>query len=326
MGRLMRHLPVLAVASIPLISVAHAQTAERSANAEQLGRLRKEVDDLRWLLMLSDVATVDKVRLTSETPSKTGQRSGAGLAMTIHAYTFVPKTIAPGTRVPLIVFVHGGFNGDFNTGHAHIVRELMGQGYVVVAPEFRGSEGYGASYYDASDYGGAELQDTYAARNWAVEMMPSVDPERVGIMGWSHGGYHALMNVLLWPTAYKVAFAGEPVTDLVLRNHLNGPAYAERMARSIGKTMAEDLQEYRRRSPTFHAAKLEVPLLLHATTNGMIREAEAFISALRAARRPFEQRIFQDAPGDHSFGLLDTPVAHEARREIYAFLAKYLKK
>jgi dipeptidyl aminopeptidase/acylaminoacyl peptidase len=203
----------------------------------------------------------------------------------------------------------------------------MDRGYVVVAPEFRGSEGYGEMYYGASDYGGAEIEDTYAVRNWAIEMLPGVDRERVGIMGWSHGGYHALMNVLLWPTAYQAVFAGVPVTDLELRVSYLTPSYSVNMAQSIGKTLQQDVEEYRRRSPAYLAGKLQTPLLLHSTTNDeMVREAQRLIDALKAAGKNFEYRIFQDAPGDHSFGLLDTRVAHEARQEIYAFLAKHLKR
>lgn len=90
-------------------------------------------------------------------------------------------------------------HADFTTYHTHIIRELMDQGYVVVAPEYRGSTGYGREYQEAIDYGGLEIADNVAARDWAVETLPFVDAGRVGIVGWSHGGLIALMAVLDHP-------------------------------------------------------------------------------------------------------------------------------
>ena len=59
-------------------------------------------------------------------------------------------------------------HGDFTTYYAHIVRELVAQGYVIVAPEYRGSTGYGRGVYESIDYGGLEVDDVVAARDWAL--------------------------------------------------------------------------------------------------------------------------------------------------------------
>ena len=64
---------------------------------------------------------------------------------------------------PLLLLPHGGVHADFTTYHTHIVRELMAQGYVVVAPEYRGSTGYGREFYRLIDYGGREVDDCQAA-------------------------------------------------------------------------------------------------------------------------------------------------------------------
>lgn len=77
-----------------------------------------------------------------------------------------------------------------------IVRELVGQGYTVVAPDYRGSSGYGAAYERAIDYGAREDEDVLAARASILERYSFLDSIRVGIIGWSHGGMIALMNVL----------------------------------------------------------------------------------------------------------------------------------
>jgi dipeptidyl aminopeptidase/acylaminoacyl peptidase len=310
----------------------------QGGDRHQIQQLMKLVDDVLWQLSLQDVASVDKVRFTSKpgrSTNPTGQ--GAGNPLIIPAYVFTPKKLPPGQKAPLLVYVHGGIHDNFQTGQVsvgyqsggvHVLRELMAEGYVVVAPEYRGSTGYGQSFYDQIDYGGAEIDDTYAARNWAVESLPQVDAERVGIIGWSHGGYHALFNVFNWPKAYKVAYAGVPVSDLVQRMGYKGQGYRDIFAGFIGKQAVDNPAEYRRRSPVSHVAKLETPLLVHTNTNDEdvnVMEVEHLIAALKAAGKKFEYKVYQDAPGGHSFNRLDTPLARESRREIYAFLARHLR-
>jgi dipeptidyl aminopeptidase/acylaminoacyl peptidase len=312
--------------------------AAGGAPNHQLAQLAKQIDDLMWELKLQDVATIDKIVYTSK-PGRdrnpTGQ--GAGNPMIIPAYVFTPKSLRAGAKAPLLVYVHGGIHSDFTTGTAalgftsgniHIVRELMAEGYVVIAPEYRGSTGYGQYHYDQIDYGGAEIDDTYAARNWAVENLPQVDRERVGIIGWSHGGYQALLNVFNWPKAYKAAYAGVPVSDLVQRMGYKNQAYRDMFASFIGKQAVDNPAEYRRRSPVNHVATLETPLLVHTNTTDEdvnVMEVEHLVEALKAAGKKFEYKVYEAAPGGHSFNRLDTPLARESRREVYAFLAKYLK-
>jgi len=339
---------VSAVALLPLAAGAQEERTEKvpatleglqqQIQAVQRGQrnqghefdaLNKKIDDVLWRLTLADVASVDKVRITSKPvrmSNPTGQ--GAGNPLVMWAYVFTPTSLKHGARAPLVVFVHGGVHGDFESSYTHIVRELMGEGYVVVAPEYRGSTGYGRFFYDQIDYGGAEIDDTYAARNWAVENLPQVDPAHVGIIGWSHGGYHALFNVFNWPKAYQVAYAGVPVSDLVARMGYKSQGYRDIYAGFIGKQAVDNPAEYKKRSPAFNAAKLETPLLVHTNTNDEdvnVMEVEHLIAELKAAGKKFEYKIYQDAPGGHIFNRIDTPLARESRKEIYAFLAKYLK-
>lgn len=299
------------------------------SQGQQLDSLSKAVDDVLWHLRLGDVAEVDKIRITSTKPirmaNSTGQ--GAGNPLIIYAYTFVPKRLSG--KAPLLVFVHGGVHANFGVGSAHIVRELMQQGYVVVAPEYRGSTGYGAEFFDQIDYGGAEIDDTHAVRDWAAANMPQVDPQRIGIIGWSHGGYHALLNIFRWPKDYQAAYAGVPVSDLVMRMGYKDQEYRDIYSAFLGGKEAEaDPMEYRKRSPVFHADKLQTPLLVHSNTNDEdvnVMEVQHLVDALKANGKKFEYKIYDNAPGGHSFNRLDTPLARESRQEVYRFLAQYLK-
>jgi len=308
---------------------------EKKLDAAVLERdaLLKKVDDLLWFQRVGDVADVDKVFLVGP-PNPKGEEI-YGIKNERHpfkfwSYVFVPRKADRSKKLPLIVLPHGGVHADFDTYWTHIVREFMERGYIVVAPEYRGSTGYGKDYQEAIDYGGLEVDDAVAARDWAVETLPFVDGGRVGIVGWSHGGLIALLAVFDHPDKFRAAYAGVPVSDLVMRMGYLDDDYRKEFAAPyhIGKTANAAVDEYRRRSPAWNAEKLKTPLLVHTSTNDRdvnVAEVEHLIQALKAAGKDFEYRIYKDAPGGHTFNRLDTPSARESRKAIYEFLAKHLK-
>jgi dipeptidyl aminopeptidase/acylaminoacyl peptidase len=297
-----------------------------------LATLAKAIDDVQWYNVMHGKATVDKVLFTGPPPANLLAQSpqDRGNPLKIHAYTFAPTGIDQSKKHPLLVFVHGGVHANFNTDSAHIVQELVAQGYIVVAPDYRGSTGYGEQFYKFIDYGGLEVEDAFAARNFMIENEPLVDPDRVGILGWSHGGLITLMNIFNHPDAYKVAYAGVPVSDLVARMGYKGPHYQSLFSAPyhIGKTAVEDPAEYIRRSPAWQVERLETPLLIHTTTNDEdvnVLEVLHLIKALKAAGKEFEYKVYENEPGGHVFNRIDTKAAKESRKEIYAFLARYLE-
>ena len=122
---------------------------------------------------------------------------------------------------------------------------------------------------------------------------------------------------------------GVPVSDLILRLGSHGQSYADEFSAKyhIGKTVTQDVNEYRKRSPVFHVDKLKTPLLIHTNTNDddvYVLEVEHLIEALKAAGKKFDYEIFKDAPGGHSFDRIDTKLAKETRLKIYKFLGEYL--
>lgn len=157
-------------------------------------------------------------------PNPTAQ--GAGIPLITPAYVFIPRDLDPNRRHPLIVLPHGGVHSNFRAeDYVNILREMLEQGYSVIAPEYRGNTGYGRRMYEWIDYGGLENDDTYEARKWALERYSFLDPDRVGLVGWSHGGMHALFNIFNWPDAYAAAYAGVPVGDLIARMGYKRPEY-----------------------------------------------------------------------------------------------------
>ncbi len=293
--------------------------------------LAKLIDDVLWTDRVGDVAVIEKVRIYG--PPKWRENNpngiGAGNPVKFYAYLFTPKAHDGAGKLPLLVLPHGGVHADFTTYYGHIVRELASQGYIVIAPEYRGSTGYGRGFYETIDYGGREVGDALAARDWAVANHPRVDADRVGILGWSHGGLITLMSLFDHPDSYRCGFAGVPVSNLIMRMGYLGQDYRDLYEADfhIGEDVESNMAEYKRRSPVYNVDKLTRPLRIHTNPHDEdvnVIEVEHLIEALKAAGKDFEAEIY-DVPGGHSFDRLDTPEAWAARREIYAFLARYLK-
>lgn len=320
--------------SVTLADIQRTLTAHIGNLRHQLNVVNRRIDDIMFFHRVGDLAEIDLVSFTGpprrHEPNPTAQ--GAGNPLRIRAYVFVPKDLDRGKRQPLIVFPHGGVHSNFSTGATNVLREMLRQGYTVVAPEYRGSTGYGRGFYEAIDYGGLEIEDSFAARNFALENYDFLDPSRVGIVGWSHGGLHALMGIFEHPDAYAVAYAGVPVSDLVARMGYKTQRYRDQYSAEyhIGQTAYENVDEYRRRSPSWNAHKYQgTPLLIHTNTSDEdvnVLEVERMIQALKAeGKSGFEYKIYEDAPGGHGFNRLDTRLARESRQEVWRFIARYLR-
>ena len=297
----------------------------------KLDELEKNIDDVLWFQRVGDVAFIDKVFMTGPPKWKELDTTdpGAGNPVKIWSYVFIPKDIDYNKKYPLVVLPHGGVHSNFSTYYTHIVKELIYQQYIVVSAEYRGSTGYGKSHYKKIDYGGREVEDVDSSRKYILDNYDFVDPERVGIVGWSHGGLISLMNIFRYPENYKVAFAGVPVSDLITRLNYMDDDYDALYSADyhIGETVEENPDEYKRRSPAWNVEKLQTPLLIHTNTNDedvRFIEVEVLLNALKEADKNFQYEIFQDLPGGHSFDRQDTKLALSIRLKIYNFLAEYL--
>jgi dipeptidyl aminopeptidase/acylaminoacyl peptidase len=312
---------------------AAAPVATAPARDNSTDVILKALEIQKWYMEMGDIAEVHEIRYTSLPPHKPANPTGPGAKnpLIIRAMTFVPKNIDRTKKQPFLVFAHQGIHSNFGADYEYgAVRELLQQGYSIIAPDYRGSTGYGQGFYNEIDYGGAEVEDVFRARAWMLENYDFLDEKRVGMIGWSHGGMITLMNILLHPGAYAAAYAGVPVTDLILRLGYHDAGYQATFsaATHIGKTVSGDIQEYLKRSPITYADKLETPLLIHGNTNDEdvnVIEVQRFVTALKAAGKKFEYKIYENAPGGHEFGRLDTALAKESRHDVYKFLAPYLK-
>jgi len=265
---------------------------------------------------------------------KISYRSRVG-DLDIPAYVYEPLEKRGPRGHAALIWVHGGVHADWSVATLPFVTEAVERGYVVIAPEYRGSTGYGPEHYNAIDYGGHEIDDVITAYDWLVENLPHVDPERVAIMGWSHGGFIAAHAVFREEHPFRAAVAIVPVTNLIFRLSYKGPYYqwAFSTQERIRGLPFERPELYVERSPVYHVDKLEVPILVHLATNDDdvdFVEAEMLVHALQVKKPHLaETKIYVDPPGGHSFSRLvdprtlertDTPEQRDSWNRTWNFL------
>src|SRR5262245_36788933 len=212
-------------------------------------------------------ATAGKIKM-----EKTKYKSRVG-GFEVPVFVFTPLEVRGPKGHPALVWVHPDIRGHVYPYYIPYVLEAVSRGYVVVAPEYRGSVGYGQAHYDAIDYGGAEVDDVLPAVDYIKATMPHVDPARIGIIGWSHGGMITLLSITKETTTFKAAVAMVPVTNLFQRLAWAGvQGQHERIdpANIYGGLPGDSAkvnEVYKARSPIYQIDKLQIPLLVHITRN-----------------------------------------------------------
>ncbi len=241
--------------------------------------------------------------------------------MVIPAYLFAPLNKRGTKGHAAMIWVHGGVHGDWTQSMLPFVKEAVDRGYVIITPDYRGSTGYGETHYMAIDYGGNEVVDALSALEY-LKTLPYVDMERVGMMGWSHGGFITVLNATKDATPLKAAAAIVPVTNLVFRLSYKGPGYQRDYAAesTIRGLPFEKQDEYIKRSPLYHIENLNIPMLVHVSTNDLdvnYVEDQQIVWKLRALKPDLsETKIYVDPAGwgssvGHAFSRRVDPVTLE---------------
>ncbi len=272
------------------------QTPEQIKAARDREVEQQKATDETWRKGSAGIMKMEKITYKSK----------AG-GFTVPAFVFSPLQPRGPKGHPALVWVHPDIRGHVYEYYIPYVQEAVKRGYVVIAPEYRGSYGYGAEHYDAIDYGGEEVDDVTSATEY-LKTMPIVDIDRVGIIGWSHGGMITLLAAERETKMFKAVAALVPVTNLFQRLAWNG--VEQRKAQidpqnRYGGLPQQKHDEYKRRSPIYQIDNIDVPLLVHITKNDadvVYEEAAQLVDALRA-RKPFtaETKIYEAPLGGHLF-------------------------
>jgi dipeptidyl aminopeptidase/acylaminoacyl peptidase len=238
---------------------------------------------------------------------KVSYRSSVG-DLDVPAYLFQPLDKGPARSRAAMVWVHGGVHGNWGLTMFPFVKEAVERGYVIIAPDYRGSTGYGEAYHKEIDYGGYEVDDVVSAAGYLASL-PHIDPARIGIMGWSHGGYITLLSIFREKHPFAAGAAIVPVTNLIFRLSLKGPSYQWDFAtqKRIQGLPFEKPEIYIERSPLYHVDKLQVPVLVHVSTNDTdvnYVEDQMIVDALRSRKADLaETKTYVDpAPWGPSVG------------------------
>jgi dipeptidyl aminopeptidase/acylaminoacyl peptidase len=238
----------------------------------------------------------------------------------IPAYLSVPPG-APAAHLPLIVMPHGGPIARDTWGYFFLRQFLVSRGYAVLQMNFRGSSGYGEDWFFAAhqDWGGLTYDDVIDGARWAIQQ-GITDPQRVCIVGWSFGGYLALLGAQRDPEVFHCAVDIAGPSDLAL---LIDEGHHWLQAASIKKQIGTDPGKLKRDSPRLHAADFQIPLLmLQGKMDAQVpfEQSEKMDEALTRAGKAHR---FVVVPGaDHQFSDLKDRVT--LLQEIEGFLGEHL--
>jgi dipeptidyl aminopeptidase/acylaminoacyl peptidase len=261
---------------------------------------QQKLTDATWRAGSEGVMTMTKTTFKSHAPD----------GMDIPVFIFKPLKLRGSKQHAALVWVHPDIRGHVYEYYIPYVREAVSRGYVVIAPEYRGSYGYGQEHYDAIDYGGLEVDDVVTSVS-VLQGMPEVDPARIGIIGWSHGGMITMLSIERNPTMFKAAAAMVPVTNLFQRLAWNGVDRQHRAidpANRYGGLPGDNAtvnQTYKDRSPLYGVDKIQTPVIVHVTKNDgdvHIEEDMQLVDALRSRKSDLaETKVYEDPLGGHLF-------------------------
>ena len=238
---------------------------------------------------------------------------------------YTPENTKPGMRLPAVLWIHGGPEGQDVFRFDPWAQYLTQQGYVVLEPNYRGSTGYGEKFrnLNVEDSGGGEMDDVAAGAQYLVDH-GLADPKRLAIGGGSHGGTMVAYAVTKYPSLFQAAIEMYGVVDRATFLERTNRGTAIRWMMKMGGTPAEKPEVYRRADSLLEVAKIQTPLLiLHGENDPQVPpyESAQFVRALREHHKTFYYFTYPNEL--HGFSQRDHRL--DAWRKELAFLEKYIQ-
>jgi dipeptidyl aminopeptidase/acylaminoacyl peptidase len=238
---------------------------------------------------------------------------------TISAFVYVPYNMQRNGQNAAIVYVHGGPTSQTVNSFNRFIQHMVNQGYMVIAPNYRGSTGYGKEFQQANlfDMGGGDLQDVVAAADF-IKQTGFLDPKKIVLMGGSYGGYLTMMGVTKAPDVWAAGVPIVPFVNYFTELENEDPVLREMDLATMGdpvknKTLFED------RSPIFFVDQIKAPLLLLAGGNDPRcpkEEAQQVVDAVKKRGGVAEYKVYENE--GHGFSRLENQI--DAYQRVADFL------
>ncbi|MCP5054313.1 MAG: S9 family peptidase [bacterium] len=241
----------------------------------------------------------------------------------IEAALFKPAN-GGGKKLPLITLVHGGPSGRWGHRVNQWAQLMAARGYAVFAPNIRGSVGYGISFIRANryDWGGKDWLDVMDGIDFLVSK-GTADPRRLGIGGWSYGGYMSAWAVTQ-TQRFKAAIVGAPMTDLAVEYGTEIPDINSYDTWYLGNPY-ENLDDFQRMSPMTFIKNARTPSLILIGENDPIdplAQSQQFYRGLRRMKVETQLVIYPREP----HGLNEEKHRLDMNQRVIDWFEKYMKK
>jgi dipeptidyl aminopeptidase/acylaminoacyl peptidase len=239
----------------------------------------------------------------------------------ISAFVYVPYNAEKNGRNAAVVWIHGGPNAQSDNSFNRGIQYLVNQGYFVIAPNYRGSAGYGKEFDDANrfDMGGGDLEDVISAAEW-IKKTGFIDPKKIAVMGGSYGGYLTMMAVTKAPDLWAAGVPIVPFVNWFTEIENEDPLLRQYDMETMGDPL-KDKARFQDRSPINFVSQIKAPLLLLAGGNDPRcpkTEAEQVASAIKKRNGIAELKIYENE--GHGFAKIENQI------DAYTRVAEFLKK
>jgi len=233
---------------------------------------------------------------------------------TISAWAYMPYNIGRNDKYPAIIWIHGGPTSQADNGFNPFIQYILNQGYIVIAPNYRGSTGYGEKFQNANvmDMGGQDLQDSLAAADF-ISKTGYVDPKKLIVMGRSYGGYMTMMAVTKDPDKWAAGVAIAPFVNWFTEVQNEDPSLQASDRATMGDPV-KDKALWEDRSPINFVDKIRAPLILIAGENDPRcpkTEAEQVAEAIKKRGGTVQLKVYADE--GHAFGKWEDVIDHFKR-------------
>ena len=247
----------------------------------------------------------------------------------IPAVYYKPHNASSSSKVPALIWVHGGPGGQSRAGYNTSIQYFVNHGYAILAVNNRGSSGYGKAFYkmDNRNHGDKDLKDCVWGKKWLAEQ-DYIDTAKIGIYGGSYGGFMSLAGIIQYPSEFAVGVDVFGVANW-LRTIKSIPPYWESFKKALydemGDPYSADSVRLKNISPLYNTEKIKTPLLVLQGANDprvLQVESDEIVAGAKKNGTPVEYVLFPDE--GHGFVKKENQI--KAANETLKFLDKYLKK